>query len=72
MTIAEPYKETIIRMYEAGKKHREIFEAVQGEGFSGSRNCIYQYLKKYTEEHSLSYGRVVYDKLTLHKQDDGG
>jgi len=76
-SIAVPYKETIMRMLSEGKKHRKIFKALQMEGFSGSRNCIYQYLKKYTQENGISYGRfnkpicenpevsrkVVYDKL---------
>ena len=64
-------------MLSDGKKHREIFKVLQIEGFSGSRNCIYQYLKKYTQENDIAYGRsnkpifenpdvsrkVVYDKL---------
>jgi len=76
-SIAVAYKETIMLMLGNGKKHREIFKAIQIEGFSGSRNCIYQYLKKYTKENGISYGRstkpifenpdvsrkVVYDKL---------
>ncbi len=48
-SIAEPFKDTILRMFNEGKKHREIFKQVQREGFSGSRNCIYQYLKKNTD-----------------------
>jgi hypothetical protein len=64
-------------MFEDGKKHRKIFKAIQIEGFSGSRNCIYQYLQKYTEENGIPYGhsnksvsgnlefsrKVIYDKL---------
>jgi len=56
-SIAEPFKDTSLKMFHEGKKHREIFEEVKKKGFGGSRNCIYQYIKKYTDENNIPYGR---------------
>jgi transposase len=57
-SIAAQYGETIVRMMEEGKKHREIFQTLQNKGFNGSRNCIYQFIKKYSEQNGIPYGRT--------------
>lgn len=55
-SIVEPYKETVLRMFEDGKNHRNIYPVIVQEGFSGSVNAVYQYLIKYAHENDIPYG----------------
>jgi predicted transcriptional regulator len=43
-SIVEPYKETVLRMFNEGKNHRSIHPVIVQEGFRGSANAVYQYL----------------------------
>ncbi len=56
-SIVEPYRDTVVRLLEAGAKHRAIHEQIAQEGFTGSRNAVYQYVTKYTQEHDAVYQR---------------
>ena len=56
-SIVEPYKETVLRMFEEGKNHRNIHPVIVREGFKGSINSVYQYLIKYAHENDIPYGR---------------
>lgn len=56
-SIVEPYKETVIRMFEEGKNHRNIHPVIVNEGFTGCANAVYQYLIKYAHENNIPYGR---------------
>lgn len=55
-SIVEPYKETVLRMFEEGKNHRNIHPVITKEGFMGSANAVYQYLIKYAHENNIAYG----------------
>lgn len=55
-SIVEPYKETVLRMFDEGKNHRNIHPVITEEGFTGSSNAIYQYLIKYAHENNIAYG----------------
>ena len=55
-SIVEPYKETVLRMLNEGKNHRNIHPVLLQEGFKGSANAVYQYLIKYSHENRISYG----------------
>lgn len=55
-SIVEPYKETVLRMFEEGKNHRNIHPIIKEEGFEGSANAVYQYLIKYAHENAIPYG----------------
>ena len=55
-SIVEPYKDTILRMFNEGKNHRNIHPIIVQEGFKGSANAVYQYLIKYAHENEISYG----------------
>ena len=56
-SIVEPYKETVLRMFNEGKNHRNIHPVIVQEGFKGSANAVYQYLIKYAHENNIPYGR---------------
>ena len=56
-SIVEPYRDTVVRLLEAGAKHRAIHEQIAQEGFTGSRNAVYQYVTKYAQEHDVVYQR---------------
>jgi|GEM_PF-1260036 len=55
-SIVEPYKETVLRMFEEGKNHRNIHPIIKQEGFTGSANAVYQYLIKHAHENNMAYG----------------
>jgi len=57
-SIVEPYRETVLRMFNEGKNHRIIHPVIQKEGYEGSANAIYQYLIKYAHENGIPYGRT--------------
>ncbi len=56
-SIVEPYKETVLAMFEEGKNHRNIYPVIKEQGYEGSKNAIYQYLIKYALENNIPYGR---------------
>jgi hypothetical protein len=56
-SIVEPYRETVLSMFEAGKNHRDIHPVIVQEGFKGSPNTVYQYLIKHAHENNIPYGR---------------
>lgn len=56
-SIVEPYKQTVLRMWEEGETHRHIHPVITQEGFGGSVNAVYQYLIKYAHENNIPYGR---------------
>jgi transposase len=45
-SIVEPYRKTVVKMWNDGYSHRDIHPAIVAEGFSGSKNAVYQYLCK--------------------------
>jgi hypothetical protein len=49
-SIVEPYRETVIELWNAGKSHREIYPALQTLGYVGSSNAIYQFILKLRKE----------------------
>lgn len=55
-SIVEPYKKTVLRMFEEGTTHRHIHPVIVKEGFQGSANAVYQYLIKYAHENHIPYG----------------
>ena len=56
-SIVEPYRDTVIRLFQAGQTHRAIHARIGQEGFTGSRNAVYQYVIKYAKEHAIPYRR---------------
>ena len=56
-SIVAPYKETVLKMFNKGKTHRDIHPVIELEGFRGSANAVYQYLIKYAHENNIPYGR---------------
>ena len=56
-SIVEPYKETVLRMFNEGSNHRKIHPVIVQEGFRGSANAVYQFLIKYCYENNIPYGR---------------
>ena len=56
-SIVEPYRDTVLRLFQAGATHRAIHERIVQEGFTGSRNAVYQYVSKYAKEHGIAYRR---------------
>ena len=49
-SIVEPYRETVIELWNAGKSHREICPAIKSLGYAGSSNTIYQFILKLRKE----------------------
>ena len=56
-SIVEPFKEVVINMFLEGYNHRSIHPVIKDQGFSGSKNAIYQFIIKYCHENNISYGR---------------
>src|SRR5665647_1318605 len=44
-------------MFLEGYNHRSIHPVIKDQGFSGSKNAIYQFIIKYCHENNISYGR---------------
>jgi hypothetical protein len=55
-SIVEPYKETVMKMVGEGGNHRSIHPVIQGMGYPGSANAIYQYILKKKNEDSPDMG----------------
>ena len=55
-SIVEPYKETVMKMVGEGGNHRGILPVIQGMGYPGSANAIYQYILKKRNEDSPDMG----------------
>ena len=49
-SIVEPYRETVTKLWQAGGNHRTIYPILQLEGYTGSKNAIYQYIIKLGKE----------------------
>jgi len=49
-SIVEPYRETVVEMWKAGGNHRTIYPVIQAQGYTGSKNAIYQYILKIGKE----------------------
>jgi hypothetical protein len=49
-SIVEPYRETVVDMWKAGGNHRTIHPVITEQGYTGSKNAIYQYLLKLSKE----------------------
>ena len=56
-SIVEPFKDIVINMFMGGYTHRSIHPIITEQGFTGSKNAIYQFIIKYCHENSISYGR---------------
>ena len=56
-SIVEPYRDTVLQLFQAGATHRAIYERIVQAGFTGSRNAVYQYVSKYAKEHGIAYRR---------------
>jgi hypothetical protein len=56
-SIVKPYEETVLRMFNEGKNHRNIYPVLVQEGYTGSKNAIYQFIIKYAHENNIPYGR---------------
>jgi len=55
-SIVEPYKEIVMKMVGEGGNHRSILPVIQGMGYPGSANAIYQYILKKKSEDSPEVG----------------
>lgn len=49
-SIVEPYRDTVIDMVKSGGNARVILPVIEGMGYTGSRNAIYQYILKLRKE----------------------
>lgn len=49
-SIVEPYREIVIDQLKVGGNHRTIYPIIQGQGYSGSCNAVYQYILKLRKE----------------------
>ena len=49
-SIVEPFRKTVIDGVKKGGNHRSIYPIIQDQGYTGSRNAIYQYILKLRKE----------------------
>jgi len=56
-SIVDPYRDTVVKMWKDGGSHRTIFPVLQTEGYTGSKNAIYQYLLKLGKESPVDMSR---------------
>jgi len=49
-SIVEPFRETVIELWNSGENHRSILPILQSQGYTGSSNAIYQYIVKLRKE----------------------
>jgi hypothetical protein len=49
-SIVDPFRETVIEMWNAGENHRSIHPVIRDIGYTGSANSIYQYILKLSDE----------------------
>jgi hypothetical protein len=49
-SIVEPFRKTVIELWNAGENHRTILPVLQSQGYAGSGNTIYQYILKLRKE----------------------
>jgi len=49
-SIVEPYRDTVVEMWNSGKSHHQIHPAIVEKGFSGNKATVYQYICKLENE----------------------
>jgi hypothetical protein len=49
-SIVEPYRDTVIELWNSGESHRAIHPVLQSLGYTGSCNAIYQFVLKLQKE----------------------
>lgn len=55
-SIVSPFKDVVVNLFLEGYNHRSIHPIIKEQGFSGSKNAIYQFIIKYCHENNISYG----------------
>jgi hypothetical protein len=45
-SIVEPYRDTVVQMWNAGINRHQIYLAISEKGFSGNESSVYQYIRK--------------------------
>ena len=70
-SIVAPYRQTVVAMCKAGGNHRTIHPVITEQGYTGSANAIYQYIRKLAEEEPENIGlRKVRKRNQKPVQDD--
>ena len=70
-SIVEPYREIVIKLWKEGGNHRTIYPVLQTEGYTGSKNAIYQYILKLGKELPDVMNRECKIKTPGGETDDG-
>jgi len=61
-SIVEPYRATVVKMWNDGCSHRDIHPSIVAEGFTGSKNAVYQYICKLENEDPCALTRKMKQK----------
>jgi transposase len=61
-SIVEPYRDTVVEMWNSGKSHHQIHPALVEKGFSGSKAAVYQYICKLEYEDPCTLTRKMKQK----------
>lgn len=58
-SIVEPYRDTVIEMWNSGSSHHKIHPAIVQQGFTGTKAAVYQYIWKLEYEQPRSITRII-------------
>ena len=61
-SIVEPYRDTVVEMWNSGKSHHQIHPAIVEEGFPGNKATVYQYICKLENEDPCALTRKMKQK----------
>ena len=58
-SICEPYRDTVVEMWNTGSSHRTIHKTLTEHGFTGCRAAVYQYIWKLEYEEPCALTRIM-------------
>jgi len=58
-SIVEPYRDTVVEMWNAGNSHHKIHSVISEIGFAGTKSAVYQYVLKLEKEDPCVLTRSV-------------
>jgi transposase len=58
-SIVEPYRDTVIEMWNSGSSHHKIHPEIVQQGFTGTKSAVYQYIWKLEYEQPCPLTRIL-------------
>jgi len=66
-SIVEPYRDTVIEMWNSGSSHHQIHPVIVQQGFTGTKSAVYQYIWKLEYEQPCPLTRIMERKSQVNR-----